>query len=75
MERWIQRYRASRGDRRITIRVTPETYHYMMKGRFSRRLHLMWKFWMKIQFVKDESLDIREFKVFDRKNEQVIEMK
>jgi hypothetical protein len=34
----------------------------------------MWKFWMKIHFVKDESLDIREFKVFDRKNEQEIEM-
>ena len=75
IERWIQRYRAGRGDRRITFHVTPEAYHYIMQGRFSRRLQLMWKFWMKIKFVKDESLGIREFKVFDRKDEKEIQLK
>jgi ribonuclease G len=75
IERWIQRYRAGKGDRRITFHVTPQAYHYLMQGRFSRRLHLMWKFWMKIKFVKDESLGIREFKVFDRKDEKEIKLK
>jgi ribonuclease G len=68
MERWIQKYRAGNGDRRITIRVTPEIYNYVTQGRFSRRLQLMWKYWIKIKFVKDESLGLREFKVYDRTN-------
>jgi Ribonuclease G/E len=72
MERWIQRYRAGKGDRRIIIRITPQAYTYMMQGRFSRRLQLIWKYWMKISFVKDKSLGIREFKVFDRKNKEEI---
>jgi ribonuclease G len=68
MERWIQRYRASGGDRRVCVRVTPEVFDYVMKGRFSRRLQLMWKYWMKIIFIKDNTLRYREFRVFDRKN-------
>jgi ribonuclease G len=68
MERWIQRYRASRGDRRICIRLTPEVFDYVMKGRFSRRLQLMWKYWMKITCIKDNNLRYREFRVYDRKN-------
>jgi len=72
MERWIQKYRAGNGDRRITIRVTPEIYNYVMHGRFSRRLQLMWKYWVKIKFIKDETLGIREFKVFDRNNKTPI---
>jgi ribonuclease G len=72
MERWIQKYRAGDGDRRITIRVTPEIYNYVMHGRFSRRLQLMWKYWIKIKFIKDDNLGLREFKVFDRNNKTEI---
>ncbi len=66
IERWIQRYRISRGDRRITIHVRPDVYNYMNRGRYSRRLKLMWKYWMKIKLVKDENLKIGEFAVYDR---------
>jgi len=66
IERWIQRYRSSRGDRRIVIHVTPDVFSYLNKGRYSKRLKLMWKYWMKIRLVKDKSLNIGEFKVFDR---------
>ena len=66
--RWIQRYRAGRGDRRITIRVTSETYNYLNSGKFSRRQQLMWRYWIKINLIKDDSLPFRQFRVFDRKN-------
>jgi ribonuclease G len=72
IERWIQRYRSGRGDRRITLRVPPEVYEYLNKGKFSRRLQLMWKYWMKILLFKDTTLDNRQFKVADRKNEHEI---
>ena len=74
IERWIQRYRSTRGDRRITVHVTPEVYRYMEQGRYNRRLKLMWKYWMKIRLHKDNSLKIGEFKVYDRLNEKEIRL-
>jgi ribonuclease G len=74
IERWIQRYRAKRLDRRIVIRTTPEVYSYLKKGRYSRVLKLMWKFWIKIKLVKDENLPIGTFEVYDRKNEKMIKL-
>ncbi len=68
VERWVQRYRFSRGDRRITIRVTPEVYRFMNRGRYNRRMKLMWKYWMKIKLVQDESLSLGTFEVYDRLN-------
>ena len=72
LERWIQSYRAGKGDRRITVRVAPEIYRYVMAGKFSKRLQLMWKYWVKIKFVQDNNIDSREFKVYDRKNKTAL---
>jgi len=74
IERWIQRYRSTKGDRRITIHVTPTVYDYMNSGRFNKRLRLMWKYWMKLVLVRDEKLDIGEFKIFDIKDKKSIEL-
>jgi ribonuclease G len=74
IERWVQRYRSTKGDRRISIHVTPAVYAYMNEGRFNKRLRLMWKYWMKIVLVKDEQLDIGEFKVFDIKDKKSVEL-
>lgn len=70
LERWIQRYRADRGDRRITLHLPPEIFDYLNKGKFSRCRQLMWKYWMKLSLVKDSTLDTRQFKIFDKKNEK-----
>ncbi|MCK5032726.1 MAG: Rne/Rng family ribonuclease [Calditrichia bacterium] len=75
IERWIQRYRATKGDRRILIRISDDVYKYLTRGRFSKRLQLMWKYWMKIDFKIDESIPFREFKVYDRKNQSEIKVK
>jgi ribonuclease G len=72
IERWIQRYRAGRGDRRITLRVPMGIFNYLNDGKFSRRLQLMWKYWIKLSLFKDDALDTRQFKVFDKKNEKEI---
>jgi len=75
LERWIQSYRSQGGDRRLTVRVTPEIYNYVMRGKFSRRLQLMWKYWMKLNFIMEKSLEFREYKVYDRKNTSPIILK
>lgn len=74
LERWIQKYRAGKGDRRITVRVAPEIYSYVMAGKFSIRLQMMWKYWIKLKFIRDESLEPRGFKVFDRINKTEIRL-
>jgi len=72
IERWIQRYRSGKGDRRITIRVPSDIYNYINHGRYSRRLKLMWKYWMKIKLVRDNKLSSGEFSIFDRLNKTPI---
>ncbi|MBN2426034.1 MAG: Rne/Rng family ribonuclease [Calditrichaceae bacterium] len=74
IERWIQRYRVMRGDRRISIRVTPDVYEIMNRGRYNRRLKLMWKYWMKINLVRDEKIKIGTFAVYDRENKRQLEL-
>jgi ribonuclease G len=73
MERWLRRYRAGKGDRRITIHVTPDVYKYMTDGRFNKRLLLMWRYWMKIKLVIDPTLAFREFRVYDHMNQKEID--
>jgi len=75
IERWVQRYRTERGDRRITIRVTPDVFRFMNKGRYDRRLKLMWKYWMKIRLVRDDKLSMGNFEVYDRLNKTKIQTK
>jgi ribonuclease G len=72
MERWIQRYRANRRDRRITIHVPEDAFKYLTEGRFNKRLMLMWKYWMKIKLVIDPALSFREFRVFDHSDQKEI---
>jgi hypothetical protein len=43
-------------------------FNYLNKGRYNKKVQLMWKYWMKITFYKNEDLDIGQFKIFDRKN-------
>jgi ribonuclease G len=74
IERWIQRYRSTKGDRRIAIHVTSEVYNYLNNGRYNKRLRLMWKYWMKISIVKDEKLEVGEFEVFDAKNKKILKV-
>jgi ribonuclease G len=72
IERWIQRYRIGRGDRRISIRIRPEVHEYLTEGRFSRLLKLMWKYWMKITLVSDIQIPIGKFMVYDRLDKKII---
>jgi hypothetical protein len=43
-----------------------------MAGKFSKRLQLMWKYWVKLKFIRDKTLQPREFKVYDWKNKTPI---
>jgi hypothetical protein len=54
--------------------VPSDLYNYLNQGRYNRRLKLMWKYWMKIKLIRDTSINIGEFIVFDRLNKSAINL-
>lgn len=70
IERVIRRYIASDYDRRITIVANPRMVNFLNNRRISRRMRLMWKYWIKIVTESDASLKEHEFKVLVRKTRE-----
>lgn len=68
IERALRRYVASDMDRRIIIRAHPEVVNYLNNKRLSRRLRLMWKYWIKIDTEVDETLSPYEFRILTKKD-------
>jgi len=68
IERWLQKFRASSNERSIKLVVHREIHQYLTEGFRSKNWKLMWKLWMRIEIVHDDSLDIDEFKVFSKKH-------
>lgn len=67
MERIIRRYVATDYDRRIIIRAHPQLIEYLNNKRISRRLRLMWKYWIKIDTETDPTLRPFEYRVIVKK--------
>ena len=70
IERWIRRYKTGDFDRRLIIRIHPDMYEYFTNGRISRKMRLMWKYWMKIELEVSERLKIHEFEILAKKNRE-----
>lgn len=68
IERWIKNYRSISKDRNLELHVNPEFVGFLTKGYKSRIRRIMWKFWMRIKVVADDSVGMDEFK-FYRKGE------
>ncbi|GAB4376728.1 MAG: ribonuclease G [Calditrichia bacterium] len=67
IERVIRRYLATGGDRRILIRSHPQIIEYLNHKRISRRMRLMWKYWVHISTEEDPSLKPYEFRILVKK--------
>jgi len=70
IERVIRRYIATDYDRRIIIRAHPSLVEYLNNKRISRRLRLMWKYWIKIDTEIDEALKPHEFRILVKKTRE-----
>lgn len=67
IERALRRFVASDYDRRIIIRAHRDIISYLNQKRLSRRLRLMWKYWVKIQTEEDPQLSPYEFRLIVKK--------
>lgn len=70
IERLIRRYVATKNDRRIIIQAHPNLISYMNNRKISRRMRLMWKYWIKIDTEVNENLKDHQFRILVKKNRE-----
>jgi Ribonuclease G/E len=72
IERGLRRYTSTRNDRRLIIRAHPDVVGYLNNHGVSRRMRLMWKYWLKIETEEDEDLKPFEFRLLVKKTKEDI---
>lgn len=70
IERIIRRYVASSRDRRIIIQAHPDLINYLNNKKISRRMRLMWKYWIKIDTEMQENFHNHEFRILVKKTRE-----
>lgn len=68
IERWLIRYKFVGNERSLRLKLHPEVADFLRTGFWSRLRRLMWKYWMKIELLADESLRVDEFKFYSKRN-------
>jgi ribonuclease G len=68
IERWIMRYRLVGNERSLRLKVHPDFAYFLTAGVLSRIRRLMWKYWMKVEVLPDESLHLGDFKFFSKRD-------
>ncbi len=68
IERWLRRFRAERKEWSISLVVHPSMAEYLRSGFVSNTRKLMWKYRLKIDVVRDDSLRIEKFRVLLKKD-------
>ncbi|MEE4310478.1 MAG: Rne/Rng family ribonuclease [candidate division KSB1 bacterium] len=72
IERWLKKFKSSSKEKSLRLKAHPEIHKYLTEGIRSRIRRIMWKYWLRIDVISDESLEVDEFKVFSkRKNTEL----
>ncbi len=72
IERWLERFRAASGERKLTLKVHPTLGQMLSAGLASPLRSLQLKFFMFIKLEIDESLTGDEFRFFSAKQKREI---
>ncbi len=70
IERWIQRYRAEKGEHSLQLVVNPELANYLSSGYRSQVLRLSWKYWTRIKLLADENVAMDEFRFLSKDGQE-----
>ncbi len=72
IERWLRRFRADRRDWSVRLAVHPSVANYMLSGVKSNARRLMWKYRMKIEIDRDDTLRSDKFRFFLKKSDEEV---
>ena len=75
IERGLRRYTTTGNDRRLIVRAHPDIVSYLNNHGLSRKMRLMWKYWLKIETEEDENLKPFEFRLLVKKTKEDITAK
>ena len=70
IERWIKRFKAERKEWSLRLVVHPHIADYMLNGMMNNIRRLMWKYRLKIEVKRDDSLKTEQFKMIVKKTEK-----
>ena len=62
LDRWIRRFKAATGERRLLIQLAPSLHAFLTAGRRNLLWRMMWRHFMLIRLKADERLDETEFR-------------
>lgn len=66
IERWLMRYKLIGGERSVGLMVHSEMSKFLQNGLRSRIRRLMWRYWLKIQVLPEDTLRMDEFKFISK---------
>ncbi len=62
LDAWLSKFRTTTEYRAVDIYINPYLKAYLEKGWLSLRRKWMWRYWLKITLVADESISLNEYK-------------
>jgi len=62
LDAWLSKFRTTTEYRAVDIYINPYLKAYLEKGWLSIRRKWMWRYWIKVTLVADESISLNEYK-------------
>jgi ribonuclease G len=72
IERWIRRFKSESRELRLVLRVNPNVGSYLTQGTISRMTKIMFKFFVKVKVLPDQTLAMEDFRFFSVKQNKDI---
>jgi ribonuclease G len=72
IERWIKRFKSESREFRLQLQVNPNTATYLTQGTISRLTKIMFKFFVKVKVVPDQTMAMDEFRFLSVKQNKDI---
>jgi len=63
LDSWLSKFKHNTEYRAIDIYINPYLKSFLSRGIFSTRIKWMFKYWLKISLIGDESISLNEYKV------------
>jgi len=72
LENWLKNFKGQSGEFRLLIRVNPQLADELMQGTISKLSKLMFKYFVRIKLLQDDTIPLTHFRVFSIKTQKEI---
>ncbi len=72
LEKWIKKFKYNSNEFKLLIRVHPSLAEELLQGTISKLNKLMFKYFLRIKLLRDDSLNLNQFKVISVKSQKDI---